>query len=46
MDELRQRLLQALRVLEQSLIDDAVDEWPTCLRACVSASEGHFEPTL
>jgi len=35
--------------LEQSLIDNAVDQWPTRLRAssaCVRASGGHFERTL
>jgi len=31
--------------LEQSLTDDAVDQWPTRLRACVQASGGHFEHT-
>ena len=30
------------RGLEQSLIDDAVDQWPTRLCACVSANSGHF----
>jgi len=45
-DELRQRLLHAWQGLEQSLIDDAVDQWPTCLHACVRASGGHFEHTL
>jgi len=33
-DELRQRLLHVWRSLEQSLIDDAVDQWPTRLRVC------------
>jgi len=32
--------------LEQSLIDDAVDKWPTRLRACVYANGGHSEHTL
>jgi len=45
-DELRQRLLHVWRGLEQSLIDDAVDQWPTRLRACVSANGGHFKHTL
>ena len=31
---------------EQSLIDDAVDQWQTRLRACVCAGDGHFEHTL
>jgi len=31
------------RGFEQSLIDDAVYQWPTRLRACVRANGGHFE---
>jgi len=31
--------------LEQLLIDDTVDQWPTRLRACVLANGGHFEHT-
>ena len=45
-NELRQRLLHAWYGLEQSLIDDAVDQWSTRLRACVRANGGHFEDTL
>jgi len=48
-DELRQRLLHVWHGLEQSLIDDAVDQWQTRLQAlhtCVRASGGHFEHTL
>jgi len=43
---LRQRLLHVCPGLEQSLIDDAVDQWPTRLPACVRANDGHFEHTL
>jgi len=32
--------------LERSLIDNAVDQWPTRLRACVHALHGHFEHTF
>jgi len=32
--------------LEQSLIDDTVDHWPTRLGACVHANGGQFEHTL
>ena len=45
-DELRQRLLHVRHGLEQSLIDDAVDQWQTRLRGCVRASGGHFEHIL
>jgi len=44
-NELQQRLLHVWRGLEQSLIDDAVDQWPTHLRTCVRANGGHFEQT-
>jgi len=44
--ELLQRLLHVWRGLEQSLIDDAVDQWQTRLRACVRASCRHFKHTL
>ena len=44
-DELRQRLLHVWCSLEQSLTD-AVDQWPTCLRACVRAKDEYFEHTL
>jgi len=39
-------LLHVWHGLEQSLIDYAVDQWQTRLRACVRASGGHFEHTL
>jgi len=46
MDEMRQRLLHVWRGLKQSLIDDAVDQRPTRLRAGVHANGGHFEHIL
>ena len=30
-------------MFSKSLIDDAVDQWPTCLHVRVCASAGHFE---
>ena len=30
----------------RAVADDAVDQWPTRLRACVRANGGHFEHTL
>ena len=41
-DELRHCQLHLWHDLEQSLIDDAVDQWPARLRACVRANGGHF----
>jgi len=29
--------------MEQGVIDDAIDEWRRCLRACVQANGGQFE---
>ena len=34
-DELKQRLLHVWHVMDQSIIDSAVDEWHLRLRACV-----------
>jgi len=45
-DELRQRLLYVWCSLEQSLIDDAVDQCATPLFACVRARDGHSGHTL
>ena len=45
-DELRQCLLRVWHGLEQSLIDDTVDQWPARSCACVHASGGLFEHTL
>ena len=41
-DELRHCLLHVWHVSEQSQIDDAVDQWPARLCACVRANGGHF----
>jgi len=32
--------------VDQSVIDNAIDEWCGRLRACVDASVGHFEQLL
>ena len=42
-DELKQRLLHVWHGMDQSVIDNAIDE---CLRACVRADCGHFEQLL
>ena len=41
--ELKLRMLNVWHGLEQSVIDDAIDEWRKRLRACVRAKGGHFE---
>jgi len=42
-NELRERLVAVWAGLQQSVIDDAVDQWRRRLRACVRARGGHFE---
>ena len=45
-DELKQHLQQVRRDVDQSIIDNAIDEWRKGLRACVQAKGGHFEHLL
>jgi hypothetical protein len=37
------RLVQAWSAMQQSVNDDAIDEWRRRLRFCVSAKDEHFE---
>ena len=43
-DDLKQHLIDVWDSLEQSVIDDAIHQWRSRLRACVRA--GHFEQSL
>jgi len=45
-DKLRRRLIDVWCGLEQSNIDEAIDQWRGRLRACVCAKGGHFEYSL
>jgi len=45
-DDLKQRLIDVWDSLEQSVIDDAISQWRSRLRACVRAKGGHFEQSL
>jgi len=45
-DDLKQRLIDMRDSLEQSVIDDAIDQWRSRLRACVRSKGGHFEQSL
>jgi hypothetical protein len=45
-DELRSHILKAWDELDQRIIDTAVKQWRTRLRACVKAKGGHFEHKL
>ena len=46
MSELRERIVAAWNELDQRIIDTAVSQWRTRLRACVKALGGHFEHKL
>ena len=45
-DELRSRILTAWDELDQRVIDTAVGQWRTRLRACVKVKGAHFEHKL
>jgi len=45
-DELRQRIQTVWDELDQRVIDKAIKQWRTRLRACVKAKGGHFEHKL
>jgi len=40
-NNLRQRLIDVWKRMEQGVIDDAIHEWRRCLRSCVQAKGGH-----
>jgi len=42
-DKLRQRLVETWAGLQQSVVDEAIDQWRKRLGACVHAQGGHFE---
>jgi hypothetical protein len=44
--ELRQRIVDEWNHLDQRVIDDAISQWRSRLRACVAVSGGHFEHKL
>jgi len=43
--ELKERLIDVWRGLQQSVVDEAIDEWRTRLGSCVrvTVKGGHFE---
>jgi len=45
-DELKQCAQQVWRNVDQSIIDNAIDEWRKRLRVCVQTNGGHFEHML
>jgi len=42
-DELRKRLVATCADFQQSVADNAVDEWRKRLEACIRTEGGHFE---
>jgi len=45
-EELKRRLVAIWADMEQSVIDDAIDQWRKRLHACIRARRGHFEHAL
>jgi len=41
-DELRKHLVATWAGFQQSMVDDAVDQWRKRLQACIRAEGGHF----
>ena len=44
--ELKQRLVKVRADLEQTIVDEAIDQWKKRLKACVKAKGQHFEHLL
>jgi len=45
-EELKRRLVAIWADMEQSVIDDAIDQWQKRLHACIRARGGHFKHAL
>ena len=45
-DELKQRLVEVLSGLRQTVVDDEINEWRRRLRACIRVKGQHFEHLL
>ena len=45
-DELRKHLIATWAEFQQSVVDDAVDQWQKRLEACIRAKGGYFEHLL
>jgi len=45
-DELHQHIQTVWDELDQRIIDKAIKQWRTHLRACIEAKGGHFEHKL
>ena len=45
-NDLKRRLINVWADMQQSVIDDAIDQWRKRLQACVQARGGQFEHAL
>jgi len=45
-DELKLRLIEVWFGIQQSVADQAIDQWQVCLNACFKAKGKHFEHML
>jgi len=45
-DQLKQRLIEVWSDLQQTIVDEAIDEWRRRLRACVQVKGQQFEHLL
>jgi len=45
-NDLKQHLVSVLDELKQTVVDKAIDQWQTRLRACIHAKGQHFEHLL
>ena len=45
-NELKQHLIEAWSGIQQSIIDQAIDQWRDRLNACVKAKGKHFDHLL
>jgi len=43
---LKRRLIDVCAGIQQSLIDDGINQWPKRLRGCGRATGGHFKHSL
>jgi len=45
-DELKRLFIKVQFGIQQSVVDQATDQWRVCLNACVKAKGKHFEHML
>jgi len=45
-DELKRLLIEVWFGIQQSVADQAIDQWRVCLNACVKTKGKHFEHML